>query len=260
MVLVSGLNNGQYAHNNRPKSLKECSGMLEATFEESRMALGRGQSNGDEFLAVRFYMDAKLNTQKTENEGRPIYDDVPWIEIMQPGNKNTVIIRPANEMDIKRFPTHWRLWKERTSDAEIISGTPLSEWPGVTRGQVEELSFFNIKTVEQLANMADSNTGAMMGLVTLKQKAQKYLTVAKEASTADALEAANRRIDELMALVQGKVAEAAVDNPVDSVPHGTSEIDPIEQVLAHIAEGNPNPPPKKKRHRRTKAEIEAAKG
>jgi len=175
---------------------------------------------------------------------------------MQPGNKNTVVVRPANARDKQRFPTHWRLWKERTSEEEVISGTRLTDWPGVTRGQVEELSFFNIKTVEQLANMADSNTGAMMELVTLKEKAKKYLGVAKEAATSDALEAANRRIDELMALVQAK--GTTVDNPVDNSPRGT--IDPVEQVLAHIAEGNPNPPPKQKRHRRTKAEIEAAKG
>jgi len=260
--------------------------LQDASYEETQMALGRGQGNGDEYLAVRFYMDASLNPQKTEEEGRPIYDDVPWIEIMQPGNKNSIIVRPATEMDKQRFPSHWRMWKDRISDAEIITGTPLSEWPGITRGQVAELSFFNIKTVEQLANMADSNTRNMMGLVSLKEKAKTFLEVAKETATAEALTAANKRIDQLMRQMQDMVAaksapvapeekivelvmsgntllqelqqDTAFTIAEESVPCGT--IDPVEEVLAHIAEGNPNPPPKKKRHRRTKAEIEAAKG
>ena len=59
--------------------------------------------------------------------------------------------------------------------AQAEDGTPLSEWPAVSRAIVEQLAFANIKTVEALANCADSNANVIMGFHGLKAKAKNWL-------------------------------------------------------------------------------------
>jgi hypothetical protein len=187
--------------------------MLEAdyTLTDSAFSAARGNMNaGDELLLVKFYYEPKLDHDKTETEGRPIYKDVVFIDIRQPGNRDGGIVRPATKDDVNRFPVHYQKFMSR-QDQQAVEGTILSAWPGVTRSQVEELKFFNITTVEQLANLSDSNTGNIMGLVTLKQKAKAYLEASKGNATAEALVAANKRIDELTAMVERLMDGAPVE-------------------------------------------------
>ena len=47
---------------------------------------------GDSKLFVVFYMKAVKNGFKSEQEGRPIFDDVPHIRIYTPGDKTNVTI------------------------------------------------------------------------------------------------------------------------------------------------------------------------
>ena len=51
------------------------------------MSAANGRYNGDENLLVRFYMHPAQDKIATKAEGRPIFKDVPYIHIMQPGNK-----------------------------------------------------------------------------------------------------------------------------------------------------------------------------
>jgi len=165
--------------------------LQEAEMDITTLAHSTRRTQGDQYLAVRFFLKSKQNAAKSEAAGRPIYEDVEYIEIMQPGNKDSIIVRPATSIDKGRFPEHYSKWKARTSsdNEQQLVGTPLAEWAGVTRAQADELSFFNVKTVEQLANMADSNTTNMMGLGNLKEKARKYLESSADQATVDALAA-----------------------------------------------------------------------
>lgn len=160
--------------------------IAEADNSLTSMAMNTGRYNGDETLLVRFFSHPRQNKAKSEAEGRPIFEDTDYIEIMQPGNKDSIIKRPATDMDKNRFAEHYRKYQARQDD-EHVEGTLIDEAPFVTRAQVEELRFLNIRTVEQLAGLSDSNAQGIMGIQAMKQKAKIYLETAKDTATAEAL-------------------------------------------------------------------------
>ena len=152
--------------------------MQEQALGNSRATGFAGERPGDEVLLVRFFNHPKQNFQKTAAEGRPIFEDVDYIEIAAPGDKDSVIIRPAFTADKARFPRHFEAYKVRHEDH--LEGTPLSAWPLVTRAQVEELAFFHVRTVEALANMSDGDAQKFMGIQKLQKLARAYLAEAKD--------------------------------------------------------------------------------
>jgi hypothetical protein len=162
--------------------------MLEADYSTTAMAhegtARDGRQMGDETLLVKFFTKPRQDQTKSAEEGRPIYVDTTYIQIMQPGNKDSIIERPASEMDKARFPRHYRAFKDRTDGEEYIEGTRLSEWPGITRSQAEELRFFNIQTIEQLLAASDSNVQKIMGISLLKKRAQAFLEASEAESAA----------------------------------------------------------------------------
>jgi hypothetical protein len=211
----------------------------EAMHDTTDLAMNTSRHHGDENLLVKFFQKPKINSAKTAEAGRPIYEDRLHIQIMQPGNKDSILIRPANSMDKSRFAEHLRKYEAR-EDQEALEGTPLEEWAGITRSQCEELKYLNIRTVEQLAAVSDSNAQNVMGIAHMKQRATKYLEDTAGDATAEALESANEQIQELREAIASLQAGDKVEVPV--------AVRPLEEI------------PKPKRTRRTKAQMEAAKG
>ena len=141
--------------------------------------------HSDARLLVQFYAGSKHNRAASEDAGRPIYDDKPYIRIMIPGNRSNVIDRPVRESDKKRFRQYWDAWEAGRQDE--VSGTPLSAWPALSKAQVEELGFFNIRTVEQLAQINDTELQKFSGLTVLKQKAEAFMNLAEGSGSIDRL-------------------------------------------------------------------------
>jgi hypothetical protein len=144
------------------------------------------QSRVDEGLLVRFYVKP-IQKGTNPKTGAPMFKDVDLIEIRVPGQKNYVV-HPVTQADVNRFPRHWKAYQDRIGDEEYIEGTLLAEWPLITRSMVEELSFANVKTVEQLVAMPDSNASNFMGINVLREKAKEWLARAKEGKAAADLE------------------------------------------------------------------------
>ena len=164
--------------------------LAEADMSMTRIA-EEGQDNrffGDEKLLVKFHIQPKQNQLKSDEEGRPIFEDCTYITIRVPGNKQSIIIRPIRAKDKVRFPKHWAAFDEHGTE-ELISGTPLDAWPALSRSQIEELKFFNIRTVEQLAGMNDSDSQGFMGMNSLKVKAGTYLEAAQGGAPLEKLQA-----------------------------------------------------------------------
>ena len=213
--------------------------MEEAAMGITQMAMGGANARyaNDDHLLVRFYMHPARDKAESVKEGRPIFKEVAYVHIMQPGNKESIIHRKATDMDIARFAEHWRKFKAR-EDQTATNGTPLIEWPGITRSQAEELKFYNVLTLEQLVGMSDTNAQNFRGMGELKKRATAFLEVSKENAGAEALAAAERRNAELMETVAAmgeRLAALEGDGPVD-------EIDPKDPT--------PPPAPKKPARRR----------
>lgn len=156
----------------------------------------------DDKLHVRFFMRPRIDAAKSAEENRPIYKDVPHIEIMIPGDKNNIVTAEVWDQHIRRFPEHWKQFQAGVK--EQVVGTPLRVAPFLTEAQVEELAYFKIRTIEQLADMADSNM-SFMGARELQQAAKKYLDKTKGA---DALMARLDAIEQRAADAEAKLAQA----------------------------------------------------
>jgi hypothetical protein len=142
------------------------------------------QHAGDESLFVVFYMGTLRNEEKSIEAGRPIIDDVECVRIVVPGDKNSIIDRPATATDKQRFHKQYGLFKQGLSEEEQLSGTRLTEWPFLTRGQCEEFRYLGIRTVEQLAEVRDDIVSKVPGLVELKRNAGVWLGKAKSSAEA----------------------------------------------------------------------------
>ena len=162
----------------------------------------------DSKLHVRFFNRPRLDIEASTKENRPIYKDVPHIEIMIPGDKNNIVTAEVWDQHIRRFPDHWRQFQ--AGQADQVVGTPLRVAPFLTPSQVEELSYFKIRTVEQLADLSDSNM-TFMGAREFQQAAKRYIEKSKGAdalmSRMDAIEARAAAAEARAAEAEAKLAE-----------------------------------------------------
>jgi len=126
----------------------------------------------DDNLHVRFFMRPRIDMEASAKANRPIYKDVPHVEIMIPGDKNNIVLAEVWEQHIKRFPIHWEQFQAGVK--EQVVGTPLKAAPFLTESHIEELAYFKIRTIEQLASLADSNM-TWMGAREMSQAAKNYL-------------------------------------------------------------------------------------
>jgi hypothetical protein len=147
--------------------------------------LGGGNTRG--VLAVQFHKHPVQDEKRSLEEGRPCFVDVDYIRIMVPGDKTSMVDRPVRPSDMQEHRKAWEAYQ--SGQAAPLSGTPLAEWPAVTRGQVEELAYFNVRTVEQLAAISDGNAQNVGPILALRQKARDYIEHAKGAAPVAALRA-----------------------------------------------------------------------
>lgn len=152
------------------------------------------------------YQEAVELKAESEKAGRPIFADIPFIRITIPGDTNNIIERKLTEQDKHKYPKAWADYQR--GEAQGFTGTPLEQWPQITRAQVKESKYFECHTVEQLAGLTDSHCQKMgMGFRDLREKAKAYLGVAETtaAATAQALE--NERLRQEMAELRALIAE-----------------------------------------------------
>lgn len=157
---------------------------------------------------VQFYDDVIELKAESEKQGRPIFKEVAHIRKTTPGDPSNIVERVAEEFDIKQHPREYEQYKRQTAAA--THGTPLEQWPQITRAQVKECKYYEVHSVEQLAELSDMHCQNMgMGVFELREKAKAYLGVAEStaAATAQALE--NEKLRQEMAELRAMIAENA---------------------------------------------------
>lgn len=145
---------------------------------------------------AKFYIVPMKDERLSAEQGRPMFKDVEFIEIMAAGNANNIIRRPATDMDKGRYRRIYEMFK--AGDAEQIVGTLLIEIPWISRSQVEELNYRKIRTVEALAEVSDTDCN-VPGMFELRKKARAWMTKANEAAPFTSMLA---EIDELKKMNQ----------------------------------------------------------
>lgn len=155
------------------------------------MAIESDTMGADARLAVSFYKKPVENVVKTEQEGRPIYEDKVFVRILVPGDSLSIIDTFAHEDHKKRFPVQWQHFlNKQGNDDDSISGTPLNQWPLISTSQAEELRGLKFYTVEQVASASDqqiTRIGMLTGMspYTFRDKAKAFLNLAQESAEKD---------------------------------------------------------------------------
>ena len=207
----------------------------------------------DEQLMVKFFYKEVQNKAASLKEGRPIFRQKEYIEIRIPGKRDAQACRPATYADIQRFPRHHDAFKKRVEAP--TEGTPLSEWPVITRSLAEQLAFINVKTVEQLAAIGDAHIGPIMGGYGFRDKAKAWLERAGAERVEEEKVDLLARIASLETQLQSQAPLAPVaPEPVD-LHSGLDEAE-AEEVLEPVTAVKAAP--RARKTRRTRKTVEAA--
>lgn len=175
-----------------------------------------GASNPDDRLYVRFFRQAIQNDFRSQVEQRPVFDDVDMVEIIPPGDQLLKIVTPVREDHKRRFPRHWAYFQNTQGAEALQNGTPITQWPLLGPAQVAQLHALKFMTVESIAEASDMQlqkmgTAGGIAATALRDKAVRYLTVARDTSAVDhakeELEAIKRAQAEKDAEHERKMAE-----------------------------------------------------
>jgi hypothetical protein len=172
---------------------------------ESGVMGGQERFAADNRLYVEFYRKAVNNPFKSQEQGRPVYDEKDFIKIMIPGDKYSSVDTAVTEEHRRRFPTQWAQYQ--AGQTQAVSGTPLEVWPQATVGLVATLKAMNITTVEQLAELSDANAMNIMGNHDLRRRAKAFLEAAKGEAVNTKLEAELEKRDLEIAAMKEQIAQ-----------------------------------------------------
>ena len=115
------------------------------------MALPSDENGADSRLVVTFYKRSMKQEDESLAAGRPIFKDFDFVNIVVPGNGLTEIDTYAREEHKRRFPRQWQHYMNTQGAETKEEGTPIEEWPLVSRAQAEELRGRKFRTVESIA-------------------------------------------------------------------------------------------------------------
>lgn len=155
------------------------------------MALPSDEQNADSRLQVRFYKRPVQQEQESLEAGRPIYKEFDFVHICVAGDTLTEIDTYVLPSHKTRFPIQWANYMNRqgANEPEVV-GTPVSEWPLVSKSQAEELRAMKFHTVESIAGASDQQLQRMgmaagMSPYAFRDKAKSFLNLATSSAETD---------------------------------------------------------------------------
>lgn len=152
-----------------------------------------------------FFMKDLPNPAKSQQMGRPISDNVPFVRIGNPGERLNIVVRPATSDDRRRFALQWAQFQQNVEQRP--SGTPVSLLFPNNPAVIGLLEGSNVWTVEQLAELsANGIENVGMGCQSYVNQAQSYLKMAekgiKHAEFQSQIRERDQKIDQLTQNVQ----------------------------------------------------------
>jgi hypothetical protein len=197
------------------------------------MAIDSDTQGADARLAVQFYKKSVKQDIASDEAGRPIFKEFDFVRIMIPGDNLTEIDTYAQESHKQRFPRQWAHYQNQVANHQDIIGTPLDQWPQVTRSQADELRGLKFHTVESIADCSDQQLqriGMVAGMSphNFRLKAKAFLNLANDSADVAQREA------ELQAL---KEENAKIKAETDAKLSKMQE--QMEALLAAVAEKTP---------------------
>jgi hypothetical protein len=190
----------------------------------------------DDGAALRFYEEAEQNNFQSERNGRPIFDQVLYVEVITPASRESApvficerkyaeecgIPEPERTQYYERFAKQIEAYRAGTSNVDV-AGTPLSAWPRMTVAMCATAAAAGIFTIEGMAQVPDANLSKFgPGARALRDQAKAFLDAAAGNAPLEALAAENANlkaeIDRLTAAVAALGAAPQAQEPAPA-PH-----------------------------------------
>jgi hypothetical protein len=205
------------------------------------MALPSDESNADSRLQVRFYKRPVQQEQESLAAGRPIFKEFDFVHICVAGDSLTEIDTYALASHKTRFPIQWANYMNRQgADDQEVVGTPVSEWPIVSKSQAEELRALKFHTVEAVAGASDAQLQRMgmaagMSPYAFRDKAKAFLNLATNAAETDKRESEINSLKEELAKKDQETAKIKAETDAKLAQMQ----DQMAAILAAVGEKKP---------------------
>lgn len=115
----------------------------------------------DKALIVEFFIAPKLMGAKSKEAGRPIHEDREFVRIMIKGQDKQIVVHEVTDQHRQKFPIAYMRFKQ--NQPMPLMGEPIDLMPGVGPSMAMHLKRLNLRTVEDVAGVADENTLQAMG-------------------------------------------------------------------------------------------------
>lgn len=150
----------------------------------------RAESDGN---FVWFETEAVENKAKSEQAGRPIFEDVIYITIQGPGKKDCPKFRMEGDY-LKRYRKEFEAWKVAQTGGQKIEGTPLAALHFMSKAQAAEFRAMGVYTAEMLSAIDDNALQRFgPGARALRDQAKAFLEQAAGNAPIARLTAENNR-------------------------------------------------------------------
>lgn len=178
----------------------------------SRRIIASPDHGSDAELTVEFTTEEVFSAAASVDAGGvPTYVPVDFVTIFRPGSQAQLTIHtPVTDFHIWRFPKEYDAFKAGVDATR--EGTALKEWPLMTKGHIRDLNYNGIHTVEQVAALSDSTSGALRGFTHLKGKAQAWLAARNGAAEAQLEDERDSKLAALEAQVAQLLQALAVQS------------------------------------------------
>lgn len=144
-----------------------------SSFEEEASAPRPAAAN----VKLRFFIEPVESKAKSLEAGRPIYDNIEMVSIINPGSRDEFIKKVDDSVKAK-YGLQYERWKK--TQEQPTDGTPLELVPFLNPGQIREYRAININSLEHLAQLSDAMVQKIgMGGAETVRKAKAYLESAK---------------------------------------------------------------------------------
>jgi hypothetical protein len=155
---------------------------------------------------LRFYTEPVQNEGKTLEAGRPIFEEIDFVVISNPGSRDTFIAKAKAHAQKDEFVA-WAYKKWKATQEQVVDGTPLEIIPFLNKAQVQELKALGVHSLETLAELPDTAKQRFMGSIELSKKAKAYLASAKDTALATKLQAEVSKKDKELEYMRKQIAE-----------------------------------------------------
>ena len=184
---------------------------------------------------AQFYSEQVPDKMKTQALGRPAYKTVDRVRVFIPGDQTTVVSRKVRESDKPRWPRQWEAYRKQQDF--VPDGTLLDNWPMLTKGQIEDLKYNQVYTVEQLAEIPDAlldNLG--LGARRMREHAKAFLEASEKGAASMRLIEENENLKGKVSLLTSQISDLAskLELYISKSGESVADVDDPRQSV-HIA-------------------------